>query len=575
MSEAADQANLDVSSADQSTGDWDRRPDPESQVDVSGGVHSAVEPFFVQATQVSYWKNVNLNTLGLRAKRYGCYSLGTPGQNPRGMGTWVTDNLNRYLLAVSGSQIYRSIGDMSWADVIGSAYSLAGADLVDLVTGRCLWVDASGVTLSRATLFAHTYEHASEATYAPILAIAEGGGITMNVSLCPRALTWWQGRLWAGNLSVPDFGPDTLIWSNIGNGLVFGMTNNIEVDARKGDEIVAIIPPRSSEPRLYIFKRNSIYAFDVVWGSGTVIPTTENSIDTSNSKLIAISTNRGCVAPKTIVYGSGSTKADIFFLSADGLRSLQRVEQDVAGGAGEPISKPIQDVIDRINWGFVQRAYANVHDNKLFLGLPLDGEEYPHTEFVFDLERKIWIGEYPLAGVSAVEWDLTGAASKMYLQCVHLTTETLAGTNATSGNHIFECFRSGCFYDASLTPVEFVESTRGFTFGNYGVKKRWSWLELLLQPATTTATISIYTKIDELDWALLTQVAITPDYEPPRLPQMLPWNFSQPKPQRLKLNMQDLVPGQQVQIKTVADCLSTFGVRAVRLTAWPYPESWE
>lgn len=548
--------------------DWDQRPLQEASVDVDGGVASAIQPFYLQPNQLAYLKNANLDTLGVRKKRYGCLAVGAPGVSPSGLAGWVFDNQTRYLVGKWGNSIYKSTGNYVWIDT-ATDVSLAHVHHL-FAQGRVIQS-----SVGTSAMFAAGVAPYSGATYPALCVVPEDGAATLQVSYCPRALAWWQGRLWLGNLSVPDFTPNTLLWSNILDGWDIDVTNYIEVAAAEGDEIMAIVPTRGTQSRLYIFKKNSVYALDVVWDGGSYIPSTENSLDTTNARLVLVSTDVGCVAPNTIVYSSGSGESDIFFLAADGFRSLRRVEQDVAGGAGEAISEPIRDVMDRVNWAHAHRACATVYDHKVFLSLPVDGSTENNVTVVFDLTQKIWAGEYAWAVRDSALFNLSDSAEKLYLQWRHQTTETLTGIGATSVAHVFEALNSGTYYDPSLTAVEYEEHTRAFTFQDYGRKKRWDWIELMLQPSTTDATLTLYAKVDELNWALIGAVDISPVLRYPVLPAKLPFEFEDKVPQFERAGLIDLPPGQKIQIKIISDSPSDFGLRVVRLSAWPYEENWE
>jgi len=555
--------------------DWNQAPLEESQVDVTGGVYSSIEPFYIQPNQLYYLKNADLDTLGKRSKRRGVYSIGSPSATyPHGMGTWVTDDKTRYLIGMWNNQPYKTTGDLSWASVGSGSYSLPGTGMYNAIQGRGFFYVGSA-TIAESALFIHGVEPYTDTTLPPLWIIPESGDETMQASYCPRAVTWWQGRLWMGNLSCPDFGPDTLVWSDILDGVTIDPTNNIEIDPDKGDEIMAIVPTRSSDPRLYIFKRNSIYALDVVWGSGAYVPTTENTLDTTNSRVVLLSAKIGCVAPKTITYGSGSGNSDIFFLARDGLRSLKRVEQDTAGGAGEAVSEPIKDVIDRINWAYAHKSVAAIWDHKLYLSIPVDGATSVNYTAVFDLIRKVWIGYYDITGVDLIDFDFNDSQRKLYTQWGVVTTENLAGTNATQAAHCFELFRADEFYNPSFATVEFEEQTRAFTFGNYGLKKKWNWLEMIFDPSESAVTVEITAKVDEYAWMTVSNDSIEADFEYPILPDPLPWTFQDQQPQTERYNLMDLPPGHKLQIKIVTTTPADFALRTTRVTAWPYSENWE
>lgn len=559
-------------------GDWNQPSQLEGFLDHSGGVRSNVEPYYLEENQLAYLKNGDLDQFGVRRKRLGVDAYGGAGTVPAGIGSWYPffSDPQKYLVGVWDGQVYRSVIDRQWNRISETSISLVGSTLYNIVEGQCTEYHPAptDVTLTHNSLFLAAAYPWTGVTQPPLYVVQSDGDSTQ-LSLCPRAIAWWQGRLWMFNFTQADFGPSTLMWSSILDGWEIDTTNNIEINADDGDEGMAIVPARGSTPRLYLFKKHKIYALDVVWGSGVYIPSSENSLDTTNSRLLLISEDIGCVAPKTVVYTAGSEDSDVFFLAADGFRSLKRVEQDVAGGAGLPISEPIQDVFDRLNWAYAHVAVATVYDHKIFLSIPVDGSTTNNLTVVFDLINKRWVGEHNW-GVQDSEAHVdANNEMQLWFQWGVTTGETLAALGYTAAAHVFQGLASGQYYDPSTASIEYEEQTRTYFFKDLGSKKRWNWVEYLFEPATTTATVSIYAKIDELDWALVARKTLTPNYEYPILPARLPWNFEQDARQVERIGLQDAPAGQRIQLKLECSTPAAFGIRNIRLAAWPYPEQWE
>jgi hypothetical protein len=563
--------------AESQFGDWEQQAAEEASFDATGGVVSSVQPYFLQPNQLAYLKNADLDEHGVRRKRYGTSSIGGGATEPLGIGTWVDGDLVRRMLGVWGNCVYGSVGDGNWT--WHSAISAAPNTLYDIQQGQ--WTEyhgsgpQSGVSIVHSGVFLCGVNPWTGVTQPHLWMLAEDADATMQASYSPRAISWWQGRLWMANLSEPDFTPNTLLWSAILDGGDISNNNTIEIEASEGDEIMALIPSRGTAPRLYVFKRSSVYALDVVWSGGVYIPSTENSLDTTNSRVVLISEKVGCVAPKTIVYSSGSGKSDIFFLARDGFRSIQRVEQDVAGGAGEAISEPVRDVIERISWDSVHVAVASVWDHKVYLSIPVDGSSFNNLTLIFDLVKKIWVGEYDWAVEDSTAFDFTDEQEKLYLQWHYVTTETVPTSGATGLNHVFWALDSRTHYDPSYAAVDYEEQSRAMLFGDFGLKKRWSWVELMLEPQATTATLTVYGKVDDLEWAVIGQKSIGPTFEYPILPAQLPFNFEQKRAQLERLSLIDFPTGQRIQFKIETDSPSAFGTRVLRASAWPFVEQWE
>lgn len=561
-------------------GDWDSPLLKETFEWPQGGVLSNLEPYYLQENQVPYLKNVDLSRPGLISTRYGSQSIGASGVDgtPAGLGVWYEEYLTRErrLIGAWGNELWSTLGDGTFSR-IGSGVSLAPDTLWHMTAGQSLVFhsDPTDETLANSSLFLVGTRPWTGVTNTQLY-VLHGNGEATALSLCPRAIQWWQGRLWMFNLSNPAFSPNTLMWSTILDGWNISTTNNIEINPNDGDEGMAIVPARGIDPRIYLFKKHSIYALDVVWSGGVYLPATQNSLDTSNSRLVLVSENVGCIAPKTIVYASGSAESDIFFLASDGLRSLRRVEQDVAGGSSLPVSDPIKDVIDRVNWVAAHVAVAKVFESRLYLSLPVDGSTVNNITVVFDLEKKVWIGEYSWAPVDYATWTFADREPGFYYQYPSITTEApYAGSTATSAHHVFQALVASSMYDPSLAAVDYRLDTRAMVFGSLENKKRWNYMHLFMQPATSSVTLSIFAAVDDYPFVEVAATAVEGAVEYPVLPVALPWSFEMTKLQQYQLGLMDLPPGRRLQLSVRTSSPAVFGLRRGVCTAWLYPENWE
>ena len=285
---------------------------------------------------------------------------------------------------------------------------------------------------------------------------------------------------------------------------------------------------------------------------------------------------RGTVAPNSVVYASGAGDSDVFFLARDGVRSLLRVEQDTAGGAGPPISEPIQDIINRINWSSAAKATAAVYDHKLFMSIPIDGAAFNNTTIVYDLEKKRWVGEYTLTPTDMIVANFNDEGEKLFGAWHYTTSETVgAATTATSGRHVFHMLDDSVSLDPSNAAVEYEEQTKAYTFGHLGKKKRWDWVEFEFTPAETTITISVYAKLEDQDYKLVDYLGIEPKLIYPVLPAQLPWDLNNPAKSLERLSLMDIDVARSLQIKITTDSPGAFGTRTTRIAAWPLNEIWE
>jgi len=432
-------------------------------------------------------------------------------------------------------------------------------------------------TDAQTAQFIHSiYPSTSNPTLSALSIIPESGIGSVNASIHPRSVEWWQGRLWFAGLVDDGAYSDAIYWSTILNGIDIDLSNNVRIDAEQGDEIMKILPVRSNKPRMYVFKRHSVHALDVVWTSGAQIPTTENTLDTTNSNVIPLTHDVGTVAPNSVVYASGAGDSDVFFLARDGVRSLKRVEQDTAGGAGPPISEPIKDIIDRINWTYAEKATSAIFDHKLYMAIPVDGSTFNNTTIVYDLEKQRWVGEYTLTPTDMITANFNDEGEKLFGAWHYTTSETVgSATTATSGRHVFHMLDDSVSLDPSNTAVEYIEETKAYSFGHLGKKKRWNWAEFEFTPAETTITISVYAKREDEDYKLINYLGIEPKLVYPILPAALPWDLSNTAKTIERISLMDIDVGRSLQIKLVTNSPGAFGTRTTRVAAWPLHEIWE
>ena len=77
----------------------------EVAIDVTGGVVSNVQPYYLEPNQMYYFQNVNLDQLGARSKRFGCLSYGVEGAQCGGLSPWVFKDMSRYLIGYWDNKI--------------------------------------------------------------------------------------------------------------------------------------------------------------------------------------------------------------------------------------------------------------------------------------------------------------------------------------------------------------------------------------------------------------------------------------------------------------------------------------
>ena len=156
------------------------------------------------------------------------------------------------------------------------------------------------------------------------------------------------------------------------------------------DQVVGVAPWTLNE--FLVFMRNSIFYVNV--GSNRYVTGDALSND---SYVKTLATDIGCSARKSIVQAGGG----VFFLSDNGIYFLQpqpaSAESMKLLTMADPISAPIDDVIQRINRNYAHRAVATYWNNRYYLAVPLDSSVDNNAILVYNFILKQWesVDTYP------------------------------------------------------------------------------------------------------------------------------------------------------------------------------------
>jgi hypothetical protein len=96
----------------------------------------------------------------------------------------------------------------------------------------------------------------------------------------------------------------------------------------------------------------------------------------------------GCVASKTAV----QVGDDVLFLAADGVRGLFRTQQDkLQTGSSFPLSFPLKEEVDSINWAQIIKSCAVFFDNKYFISVPVDASTTNNEVWIYYPAFNAWV----------------------------------------------------------------------------------------------------------------------------------------------------------------------------------------
>lgn len=313
----------------------------------------------LQPTQARLLVNVDIKDATATTRR-GTTSLG----NPNGLVTdiqglaWFSTPSFAYMVAVSNGHLYEW-NETSWTEF--SAYTAVNATgqvcFAQLVNNLFITDGSSHLFMWDGTTL--TDLGTGSATQPPVAQFLISDGF----------------RLWAGNLAGV---PDGLACSNLLDGTTWSSEFfQIRVGSGDGDYITGLIAWVNNQ--IVVFKRSSIWIV-------TADPsTTGDGIDgpgLGNATVQKVSDTIGCVSHRSIAIVGN----DVWFLSDFGILSVGRVlAQNLQGQVNPPITLPVQDIIDRINWSYASAAAAVFWNNRYLLSLPLDSDTSPSTVLVYHI----------------------------------------------------------------------------------------------------------------------------------------------------------------------------------------------
>jgi len=247
----------------------------------------------------------------------------------------------------------------------------------------------------------------------------------------------------------------------------YAADSQFRINKGSADFLVGFYPYQ--EDQLIVFMRNSIHMIN-------------NIATTSAANTYEITRQHGCVARKSIAQSGPQT----FFLSDNGVIVLSP-GTDPAKGLGVAISKvsgetipmtrPIQDQFDEVNFAAADKACGIVYDNAYYLAVPTGSSTIPNKIFVFNLLTSTWtsVDSYPAMSGSLAfhvdDWVICSHGSAPTRRRLFACNDT--GFYLMEENSIDDSGRKiGSTSESGTTAIAGKLVTRSYTFGDISVK---SW----------------------------------------------------------------------------------------------------
>lgn len=195
--------------------------------------------------------------------------------------------------------------------------------------------------------------------------------------------------IYYGNRIIVQDSVDSVAVSHYLDATSFNQTDIFRINDGGNDTLVSICPWTLNE--FVVMMRNSIFYVSV----GTGNYDTGDNI-AADAYVKSLASDVGCAAKRSVVQAGGA----ILFLSDNGVYALN----PQAAGSGntvtpegmrlltlaEPLSAPIDDIIQRINRTYVHRAAGIYWNNRYYLAVPLDSNIKNSHVIVYNFINKAW-----------------------------------------------------------------------------------------------------------------------------------------------------------------------------------------
>lgn len=367
---------------------------PDGQASFIGGQFSNAIPLTLDQTQAAKLEDVEIAITGAAMTRRGTAQLGPnvdTGAQIRGLAYYSTGAISAPV-ALSGQRIKKFDGT-NWVD-LGSSRDVATlSGPVQIIEGSTfLYVtDASGKI---SKFDGTTWTDLTDTDHPPhdvkyLIWHSSNRLIAANVSI-------WNGSAYVASVdSVIFWGilDDTFAPATLLGGY------QLQIGAGDGQPITGIASWQNNI--LVVFKRNSTW----VIGSDPLLDVAAMSVNRVHDKI-------GCIANRTIAQVGN----DVFFLSRDGVRSLQQtIATNDRQDLGAPVSFPVGDIIRRINLSAIDTACAIFWNNLYILALPLDTATAPSYILVYNTLISKWSGGWTNLPVSCMAVRTDTGVDKLML----------------------------------------------------------------------------------------------------------------------------------------------------------------
>lgn len=161
------------------------------------------------------------------------------------------------------------------------------------------------------------------------------------------------------------------------------LLNTFDVNQGGNDRIIGFLP--WIENQFLVFMQKSIYV--------AYIDPRHDPLAADQSQITVVTTEVGCLARHSIVPAGQF----VFFFSGKGVHMLTPQLDLKLLGNTLPLSEPIDDYFDNVNFDYAKKVTAVYFDNRFFIAFPVNGALFNNSILVYNTLNQAWesIDTYP------------------------------------------------------------------------------------------------------------------------------------------------------------------------------------
>jgi hypothetical protein len=290
-----------------------------------------------------------------------------------------------------------------------------------------------------------------------------------------------QNRMW-----IPD-GRDTVAVSDYLDANTYDpFWQSFRANQGSNDYIVAIHPWR--EGAVLIFMRHSIWLAEINQTPST--DGTSFAIDTPVTQLTLLTQEVGCVGRRTIQTAGNF----VYFLADNGVHRLDTQLDLKLQGNTLPLSDPISDQLDSLNYELAEDAVGLYFDNRYYLSVPIDGAlaegqeaEGNNTLFIYSALNQQWETK-DIYGASLDSLIVSAYEARRRIYAVNRAGRLLLLEEQEAGDDPLSS-TVGAGFEA---PVQGKIRTRRYGFGSMHTKRFVRSLADVVLPDTGSISVKAY-----------------------------------------------------------------------------------